>query len=626
MGGDEEGDPEIEIPVAEEFVQSATETATDLLVASFVAQLGMGGSEEDDPEDEILIDEDMEEQARQMMAEMMGTVTSSLAAQLGMGSDFEDEYEETDEVETDDDRNSRVVDPVPDSSAQTGRQTGVVVTNEADKDAQVPDDELFVISTIPTPIPAALSVPSPVAAPIVSTPVHVPAGFVLGLSPNKSDSDDDEDIVFNPPPLSLSTAPQPTRVAISSAPTAMAMSVKALMTPSAIVTPTSLRPPVPVVSTPTPSHNTFTNPPFIPVPDGAPPKAAKLKLTKSQKRALNREGKKARKAGKTHSRSGNLHLAGDASSDEDQAEGEEMFSAMGGQIEDVRMDEEMGSPRMGDSDLDWGENGPGGQGDAKKAPGKGKNRKERRKAERADAREVERMERLSVGARGEVAIALGVKVDKLVVRIQEDIEVEVKGRRDLSALDAAAQDYAMNVAEGSEEDDLSFLLRASLTGQKTIAELDDEERARDDEAAEHAGDQSGWRTTDESDSGNDDTSDEEADSDDELEMDILLGEADAQYVQTFLLSSLLLTKLPAQSRPCTRCRGGRSHRRRRLPLLRQFIGRGRRRAASSRRRQNHPPLLDGRRWTRRETRYGGEEEEKEGEGQDGRRCLEHGRG
>lgn len=286
------------------------------------------------------------------------------------------------------------------------------------------------------------------------------------------------------------------------------------------------------------------------------PKLKLPRLTSSQKRAAKAQGKKARKNGTTHARSGNQHLFqvrnNDASDEEDEAmidedadgEGAKMLKRMGMDAEDIDLSTEFGldttNPREGDSDLDWGDNGPGGKPSYSRGPTapSGSNRKQRRKLERAERKEVERMERLSIGAREEVAIALGVGSDRVVVKQEKELVVEVKGKKsskrvkDTRGLDEAAQDYVRNLTEGGESImDLAFLLRNTLDGgQTTIDELDDEERANAEE------DGAGWETTEESESGKDDidsaaeedeTSDEEMDSDDELERDILLGEADA---------------------------------------------------------------------------------------------------
>jgi hypothetical protein len=235
-------------------------------------------------------------------------------------------------------------------------------------------------------------------------------------------------------------------------------------------------------------------------------KTKRPKLSGAQKRALNREGKKARKNGTTHTRSGNQHLLVD----------QELTFASTVSIEGGN--EEESAPRLDDSDLEWGDNGPV---EEERKGGNGKKgrmgiRRAERKFEREQSREVERMERLSVDAREEVRIVMN---EGVVASKYDNVFVEKRGGK-RAGMDAAAEDYARNVGRNDLNDDaeggqdMSFLSRNN--GQQySIAELQDTARARAEED-----DGEGWRT--ESDS------DEMADSDDELEMDIALGEADAQ--------------------------------------------------------------------------------------------------
>lgn len=353
---------------------------------------------------------------------------------------------------------------------------------------------------------------------------------VLGLSTQPpTDSDDEEEIVFHP--SGSSTTASSARVLVSTA-ASLAPPTPPVIAP---LPPTTVPLPLP---TPIAAHlppPSLTPPPTPPAPKQVFTKVPPPKLSKSQKKAAKAAGKKARKNGTTHARSGNRHLFvaapfGDESESEEDMEdvraGEAMLAVLcEAGMEDLGMGGES-EPRVGDSDLEWGQNGPGKE-ERREVGGRG--RKERRKREREEKREEERMERLSVGARGEVALALGVGMEKLVLR-KEEVVVEVRGRRE--EMSEAARDYAENVMEGGEEGDMSFLLGVGAGGQKTIDDLEDEERAREEE--DEGGE--GWRTTDESESGNDapsgeeeqEESDEEADSDDELEAEIALGEADAE--------------------------------------------------------------------------------------------------
>ncbi|KAK4702219.1 hypothetical protein P7C70_g4007, partial [Phenoliferia sp. Uapishka_3] len=412
-------------------------------------------------------------------------------------------------------------------------------------------------------------VPSKAPTPPKSLPFQLPQGFVLGLTPRSppqavaSDSDSEsEDIVFSPPGHNLSkTTTAPSIIPkVETRPPSPTTSP-----PSPDLRPTLLSSfPSPVMALPTahssPPFRALSSVSLLPTITAAklPPKAIQkvapaLKLSKNQKKALAKAGKKARKNGKEHARSGNKHLfvAAPVSEDEDELEDEDDIKAgdammdriLGSGVEEMDLGSDSASdeekPREGDSDLEWGDGGAPPprilQGKGKVADGRGTNRKERRKAERAEKKENERIERLSMSAREEVALALGGKV---VRESRSEIVVEVKGKRKSKA-DLAAEDYAANVRDAEDEpnsdgeaalggksiDDLSFLL--SLIGgapagqHKTIAELDD-----DDQAEAEDEDAAGWNTT----SGSEisDGSDDEVDSDDELEMDVALGEADAQ--------------------------------------------------------------------------------------------------
>ena len=358
-----------------------------------------------------------------------------------------------------------------------------------------------------------------------STPLHFDSTFVLGLTPTQDatgiDSDSDsEEIVFVPSALA-STAhdtPEPTST--------FTVDESFTATTDFLIPPPADSPPA----------STKADPTTKPKP-----------LTKNQKRELKKAGKKARKAGKNHARSGNQHLFADAPPGSDEEDGE---GRVGDGIEESK-------PREGDSDLDWGSNGPGEEESRYRPPRSGA-RKERRRLEREEAKDEQRIERLSIGAREQVAFSLQQQLDEdeaaaaastttFLVNSQADIvplsTKRAKGgrrnRRD-EELDEAARDYAENVyglkasdgssgsemAESNLVEDMAFLMRMDgMNGgnSKNIDDLADDAAA----AAEEENGGAGWRTTDgESDS----DSEDEADSDDELEMDIALGEADAQYV------------------------------------------------------------------------------------------------
>jgi hypothetical protein len=188
-------------------------------------------------------------------------------------------------------------------------------------------------------------------------------------------------------------------------------------------------------------------------------------------------------------------------------------------------EEEETAPRVGDSDLEWGSAGPGeeeGDGnDVDETRGTAKERKHRRKAQRTERREGERMARLSLSAR---------------VQVETTLLAATTGSRSTRgrAMDQAAEDYASNIMRSTTSDDddgmdldaaRSFaegLMGAESGVQKTLAELADEARAREEEDEEGGG----WRTTSGSESS--EGSDDEVDSDDLLEADVALGEADAE--------------------------------------------------------------------------------------------------
>ncbi|KAL8284032.1 hypothetical protein RQP46_005145 [Phenoliferia psychrophenolica] len=412
----------------------------------------------------------------------------------------------------------------------------------------------------PEPEPEPEVEPEAAAAPrspvLVAPPAFVlPQGFVLGLTPRSppvddSDSDEssDEQIVFQP----SVPAPAPATRVVISAPVTSPPSPTLLPTLlSSLPSPASPLPTAPssphfrlLESLPPPALPLLLPPSTLvlstPIPTAAPtpPYTNLAKLSKKQKKALKQAGRKARKNGTDHPRKGNRHLPPRPtfSDDEDLADGNAMLDAILG--EGVDADESMGMesgeerPREGDSDIEWGDQGlpPTRPAPGLKLGGPGpKNRKERKKEERKDQRERERLDRLSLGARDEIAVALGGRVEPPLSLVERATEVPVikATKRDL-----AEEDYEANVraAMGDDEatpgggtvDDLSFLLSliGAPSGQHTT--LDD---LADADAAEGDSELEGWNTTSGSSSG--EGSDDELDSGDEEETDLALGEADA---------------------------------------------------------------------------------------------------
>lgn len=399
--------------------------------------------------------------------------------------------------------------------------------------------------------------------------VTVPSGFVLGLSDHaesktqlsdsSSEEEEEEEIVFQPqqqqPQVAASFVSEQLPPPAMPAAESLISFVKETM----------------VVESFTPDRS--SQPDFESFPQASssrakPPPPAKL--TKNQKVALKKAGKKARRAGKLHARSGNLDrlaraAANDFSDDddadaaemqrraadsEDERLGREMFDKMrqvdldddqllGSNDRDTDNDDEPGQPRVGDSDLEWGSNGPSEQGDTShRSSGipelSGMNARARRKAlrketrerQRAETRDEERMARLTANARAEVDAAMDLEskpVDKDV--LGEDASdsgdsSEESGSGGDGAIDWVA---AKSFADG--------LLGRDSGAHKSLGELDDENRAREEEEE----DNQGWRTTSGSEGDSDSTvqdddeeeEDAKLDSDDQAAQDYVLGEADA---------------------------------------------------------------------------------------------------
>lgn len=424
--------------------------------------------------------------------------------------------------------------------------------------------------------------------------VDVPHGIVQDLKTNQDDdgdesSGDDEQIVFHPQAEPASAAPasvaqppsspplfmidtEPSPVQLASAPTSTSKSLPlgAPTPPSkpALASSTSLPAPV-ATSIPATGSSIPTVNPEPKLKQAKPTAIPPPKLTKSQKAALKKAGKKARKAGKAHARSGNRHLFVEApagySDDEDDLEddqaGREMFEKMGAvDLSDeepaVQGQEEEGEARVGDSDLEWGSGGPGEESEDEATQGasrlSGKAKKLARRQQREERREAEKMERLTMQARSQVDQVMGGVTISKEVEIMYGIKKSgkkggKKGRKQIELL--AAEDYERNVlgldpsAIADGEDDFVIDLQAAeafsrgLIGgrsgrQATLTEMED--KARDELVASD-----GWRTSsgsedEDSDENSEEDSEDESegsddsvDTGDEEEMIHSLAEADA---------------------------------------------------------------------------------------------------
>ncbi|GAA6058013.1 hypothetical protein JCM3770_006646 [Rhodotorula araucariae] len=315
----------------------------------------------------------------------------------------------------------------------------------------------------------------------------------------------------------------------------------------------------------------------LPTPAAAAPAEARTRTHPSQpaqparqsKKALKRAARNARKLGREHARSGNAHatgpgrrLGGDNVDDEeaaaDRAAGAEMFARLQGtgvgvddmlsgsdetSADDVDAEGHVpGAPRLGDSDLEWG-----GEAPPPRARVRGRAKKAAQRAARAETRETEKLERLvrAGGAREEVQLALALE---LSVR-EERRASRARERR------AAEEDYAANVAD--EGDDSMAVLAAFAGG--AVGTLGGEHGRGDDadrRMAEAEDDSDEWGTSSEG-ADDDDSADEEdtegandrrlaleeedesddVDSDDELEVEYSLGDADGRVEHSLSLAS-----------------------------------------------------------------------------------------
>ncbi|KAI5478656.1 R3H domain containing protein [Pseudohyphozyma bogoriensis] len=257
-------------------------------------------------------------------------------------------------------------------------------------------------------------------------------------------------------------------------------------------------------------------------PQSQPQATKPPKLTASQKRKAKAEGRKARKNGTTHARSGNRHLAFGRGLSDEEEDGEM----------DEMMEELVLEPREGDSDLDWGDAGPppakivGGGGGGAGAGGK-ENKKQKRKRERAEQREKEKMERLSLGERNVVEVMLREETENWSVGLEARDgggAGKGKGKEKAKERDLDMEDYLENMKAQGEEIDMDFL-KSLYANQMGLDEVD----LSDEESEE--GQDGEWGTTSgsgESDQEGSGSEEESYDEGDEIERDYFLAQEDAR--------------------------------------------------------------------------------------------------
>jgi hypothetical protein len=308
-----------------------------------------------------------------------------------------------------------------------------------------------------------------------------------------------------------------------------------------------------------------------------PPSQRGPKLSKKQQK---RASKIARKKGKEHARSGNLAQRSGGRrfvEDDDYLEGEEMLARMGmggnAGIDDMLdLDDEEssdedgtvldaqghvdGQPRMDDSDVEWGTSAP----PALKQRGKAK--KNAQKQQRDDQRQAEKLERLldAGGTREEVELRLALEMS--IVEDEQRKKSEKESRRREREKAMIDDDYAQNIAEEVDEEDLA----AMRSFAKNVVGGPNAEHERGDDvdrdAQEAEDDEDAWNTSeDDSEALNTDEADyrrnlglesessEDVDSEVELEMEYALGDADGRYVYRHLSErNKILTCLVPQRR------------------------------------------------------------------------------
>jgi hypothetical protein len=263
--------------------------------------------------------------------------------------------------------------------------------------------------------------------------------------------------------------------------------------------------------------------------------------------------------------------------DDDYLEGEEMLARMGmggsAGIDDMLdLDDEEssdedgtvldaqghvdGQPRMDDSDVEWGTSAP----PALKQRGKAK--KNAQKQQRDDRRQAEKLERLldAGGTREEVELRLALEMS--IVEDEQRKKSEQESRRREREKAIVDDDYAQNIAEEVDEEDLAAMrsfAKNVVGGPNAEHERGDDvdrdaQEAEDDEDAWNPSeDDSEALNTDEADYrrnlGLESESSEDVDSEVELEMEYALGDADGRYVYRHLSErNKILTCLVPQRR------------------------------------------------------------------------------
>jgi len=274
------------------------------------------------------------------------------------------------------------------------------------------------------------------------------------------------------------------------------------------------------------------------------------KLSKKQQK---RASKIARKKGKEHARSGNMHAGGGRRlvGDSDYEEGEEMLARMGmgasAGIDDMldesddSEDETIhdgqghvdGQPRMDDSDVEWGTSAP-------PALKRGKAKRNAQRQQRNDQQEAEKLNRLldADGTREEVELRLALEMS--IVEDEQRKKAEKERRRREREREAVRDDYAGNIGEDLGEEDIAAMknfargVAGGPNGEHERGDDVDQDalEAEDDEDAWHTSDDSEELNTEEEDYkrnlGLESESSEDVDSDVELEMDYTLGDADGR--------------------------------------------------------------------------------------------------
>ncbi|GAA5895769.1 hypothetical protein JCM8208_005083 [Rhodotorula glutinis] len=441
---------------------------------------------------------------------------------------------------------SRARKPVERDSPRAPVAVAPAVSSDDDDDADEDGPPLFEISVtasaVTVDLPASIAPPAAFASHDPSTP----------LSSDASDSDS-EQILF---PRRAQAHADP----VSSARAPPATSPRPVADLSLLASTSTSAPAAPAAR----PRSTHPSQPAQPA--------------KQSKKALKRASRAARKTGRAHPRSGNAHLAGhghgrtlaDSDDDEDNDEeagalreeraqdredGAALFARMQGGgaegVDDMLVadsdDDELeqvdahghvpGQPRQGDSDIEWGSSSPPAVGPA---GARGRAKKAAQRAQRADQRERDKLERLVAAGstREEIELALALEVRR---RAEDDYlaNVDDEGDDSMAVLAAFAKgavgqlggehgrgnDADRRMAEAEEDEDEWGT--SSEGGSSSGSEEDSEED--EDEDTEGAQDRR-LAQEEEDDS-------EELDSDDELEMEYSLGDADGRVEHSLSIDS-----------------------------------------------------------------------------------------